>query len=303
MPEKRRRGYQELVASGELARRLERAKELMNPCRLCPRVCEARRLEGEQGTFCGGGKEAVISSIGPHFGEEPPLVGHGGSGTIFFTGCSLGCLFCQNYTISHLGEGMPIDARSLAKGMLDLQSLGCHNINFVTPTHVVPQILEALLIAAGDGLSLPLVYNCGGYESLETLAILDGVIDIYMPDAKYWDPEIAERYSNAPDYPEVMRAALQEMHRQVGDLEIVSGIAERGLLVRHLVMPNEVASTQQVVEFIADRLSKKTYVNIMEQYRPCYRAREFPLISRRLTMQEYDDARRMAERAGLHRGF
>jgi putative pyruvate formate lyase activating enzyme len=298
-----KRGYHILLERGELARRLERARELMNPCRLCPRECGARRLEGEEGSFCGTGAEAIVSSIGPHFGEEPPLVGHGGSGTIFFCGCSLGCLFCQNYTISHRREGVPVGAETLARGMLDLERLGCHNVNLVTPTHVVPQILEALIIAAEEGLSVPLVYNSSGYESLETLALLDGVIDVYMPDAKYWHPEVAERYSRASDYPEVMRAALIEMHRQVGDLEVVSGVAERGLLVRHLVMPNGVAGTKEIVEFIAGEISRESYVNVMEQYRPCYRANEFPLISRRLTLEEYEEARRLAAGAGLHRGF
>ena len=235
--------YQALLRTGELAERRDRALEVLSECRLCPRECRVNRLSGETG-FCRTGREAVVASHGPHFGEERPLVGLGGSGTVFFTHCSLGCIFCQNYDISHLGRGRAVSAQQLADSMLELERLGCHNINLVTPTHFVPQILEGLVIAAQRGLEVPLVYNCGGYESVETLKLLDGVVDMYMPDAKYSDGQVAARLSGATDYPDRMRAAITEMHRQVGDLQIDRrGLARRGLLVRHLVLPNNLAGT------------------------------------------------------------
>ena len=243
-----------------------------------------------------------MSSFGPHYGEERPLVGSQGSGTIFFTNCNLHCLFCQNFDISHLGEGQEASARQLATIMLNLQGMGCHNINLVSPSHSVPQILEALCIAAEEGLQLPLVYNTGGYDSLETLALLDGVVDIYMPDAKYWDSEVAGRLSGASDYPEVMRQALKEMHRQVGPLVIdEDGIARRGLLVRHLVMPERLAGTREIMRFIAGEVSPDTYINVMSQYRPCYRANEVPELRRAVTTHEYREAMQEAVAAGLHR--
>jgi len=260
----------------------------------------AQRLQGETGV-CGVAENAMISSYGQHYGEERPLVGTGGSGTIFLAHCNLRCVFCQNYEISQEGEGQVVPVRRLAEMMLDLQRMGCHNINFVTPTHQVPQILRALPLAVEGGLQVPLVYNCGGYESLETLRILDGVFDIYMPDFKYGDSEAAKRYSNAENYPEVAKAAFQEMHRQVGDLTLDRrGIARRGLLVRHLVLPNNLAGTGEVVRFLAE-LSEDTYVNIMAQYRPCYRAHEYPPLARRPTRAEYEEALQQARAAGLHR--
>jgi putative pyruvate formate lyase activating enzyme len=275
--------------------------ELMRECRLCPRRCGVNRLEGETG-FCRTGAKPVISSWGPHFGEERPLVGRYGSGTIFFTYCNLGCIYCQNWTISHLGEGEETTVERLSSIMLMLQSQGCHNINLVTPTHQTPMIVEALLIAKEKGLEIPIVYNCGGYESLETLKLLEGIIDIYMPDIKYMSEEYAKRYSFAPDYPEVVKVAVKEMHRQVGDLRIdEKGIAVKGLLVRHLVLPNNIAGTEEVVRFIAEEISKDTYVNIMDQYRPCYKAYEHPELSRRISRKEYDDAIKSALRAGLRR--
>jgi putative pyruvate formate lyase activating enzyme len=260
----------------------------------------AQRLQGETGV-CGVAENAMVSSYGPHYGEERPLVGSGGSGTIFLAHCNLCCVFCQNSEISQEGEGQAASVRKLAEMMLDLQRMGCHNINFVTPTHQVPQILRALPLAVEGGLQVPLVYNCGGYESLETLRILDGVFDIYMPDFKYADSEAAKRYSNAENYPEVAKAALQEMHRQVGDLVMDRrGIARRGLLVRHLVLPNDLAGTGEVVRFLAE-LSEDTYVNIMAQYRPCYRAHEHPSLARRPTREELESALQLARAAGLHR--
>jgi putative pyruvate formate lyase activating enzyme len=292
--------YLELHQTGELQQRAKAAERLLEPCRVCPRECLAQRLQGETGV-CGVAENAMISSYGPHYGEERPLVGTGGSGTIFLAHCNLCCVFCQNYEISQEGEGQVVPVRRLAEMMLDLQRMGCHNINFVTPTHQVPQILRALPLAVEGGLQVPLVYNCGGYESLETLRILDGVFDIYMPDFKYGDSEAAKRYSNAENYPEVAKAAFQEMHRQVGDLTLDRrGIARRGLLVRHLVLPNNLAGTGEVVRFLAE-LSEDTYVNIMAQYRPCYRAHEYPPLARRPTREELEGALRLARAAGLHR--
>jgi putative pyruvate formate lyase activating enzyme len=292
--------YLELHRAGELQRRAKAAEQLLEPCRVCPRECLAQRLQGETGV-CGVAENAMVSSCGPPSGEERPLVGSGGSGTIFLAHCNLCCVFCQNSEISQEGEGQAASVRKLAEMMLDLQRMGCHNINFVTPTHQVPQILRALPLAVEGGLQVPLVYNCGGYESLETLRILDGVFDIYMPDFKYADSEAAKRYSNAENYPEVAKAALQEMHRQIGDLVMDRrGIARRGLLVRHLVLPNDLAGTGEVVRFLAE-LSEDTYVNIMAQYRPCYRAHEHPSLARRPTREELESALQLARAAGLHR--
>jgi putative pyruvate formate lyase activating enzyme len=245
---------------------------------------------------------AVVSSYGPHFGEEAPLVGTGGSGTIFFAHCNLHCVFCQNCSISQQGEGDTVSSRDLADIMLSLQHRGCHNINLVTPTHVVPQILEALELAAADGLNIPLVYNSGGYESVETLRLLDGVVDIYMPDMKYGNSAIAHDCSGIDDYAEVNRAAVKQMHRQVGDLQINDeGIAVRGLLVRHLVLPHGLAGTGKIVEFLAREVSSNTYLNIMAQYHPCYKASGFPALSRAVTKEEHLDAVTLALQHGLTR--
>jgi putative pyruvate formate lyase activating enzyme len=279
----------------------EEALQRLEECNLCPRECGVNRTAGEVG-FCRTADLPIVSSWGPHFGEEPPLVGRGGSGTIFFTHCNLHCLFCQNYTISHLGEGQEVSFEKLASIMLSLQAMGCHNINLVTPTHQVPMILKALMIAIDGGLRLPIVYNCGGYESLDTLRLLEGIIDIYMPDFKYSDPEVSKKYSLAEDYPERAKAALREMHRQVGDLKInPDGIAERGLLVRHLIMPEGLAGTKEVVKFIAEEISKDTYINIMDQYHPCFKAFEHPPLDRRITPREFEEALNLARKAGLRR--
>jgi len=277
---------------------VRRAFELADPCRICPRDCCVNRLAGEKG-FCGVGATPLVSTAGPHYGEEPCLVGSGGSGTIFFAGCNLGCVFCQNYPISHGLEGRPADAASIARMMLRLEQQGCENVNFVTPTHVTPWVLEAIRLARLKGLAVPVVYNCGGYERLETLRLLEGSVDIYMPDAKYSSPEMAQKYSGAPDYPQVMREALKEMHRQVGDLRIVAGVARRGLLIRHLVMPNRVAGSKEVLDFIATELSEGSYVNVMDQYRPTYRAHEFDEIARRPTRAECEEVRDYARSLGL----
>jgi len=278
-----------------LQERIESTLSILENCRLCPRHCEVNRLEGELG-FCRTGRKAVVSSYSPHFGEEDPL------GTIFMTHCNLGCVFCQNYEISHLSEGVQVSASDLAQIMLTLQRRGCHNINFVTPTHMVPQILEALQEAIEGGLKVPLVYNCGGYEEVDTLKLLDGIFDIYMPDFKFWDSEVAARFCSAPDYAEKACAAVKEMHQQVGDLTLdQQGIAQRGLLVRHLVMPEGLAGTREIMRFLANEVSKNTYVNVMSQYRPCGEAHNFPELRRSITAGEFRNAVSMAQEEGIHR--
>lgn len=296
-----RPGYLNSYKEGELQNRVSEARAILKSCRLCPRECEVDRTANEKG-YCRTGILPVVSSYSPHFGEEDPLVGFKGSGTIFFTHCNLLCLFCQNYEISHLGEGREVAPDRLAKMMLDLQEMGCHNINFVSPTHVVAQILEALSLAIAAGLRVPLVYNTGGYDAVETLKLLDGIFDIYMPDLKFMDGEVAEKFCRAKDYPERAKAAIQEMHRQVGDLTIdPRGIAERGLLVRHLVLPGGLAGTKQVMRFLAREVSPNTYVNIMAQFRPCGEAMEHPPLNRRITSAEYEEALRMAHEEGIRR--
>lgn len=293
--------YLKLYREGVLQKRVREAVERLRECRLCPRECGVNRLEGEQG-FCQTGHRARVSSAGSHFGEESPLVGSHGSGTVFFSSCNLLCSFCQNYDISHLREGTDVEPGTLAGAMLQLARGGCHNINFVTPSHVVPQILEALVPAVEAGLDVPLVYNTGGYDSVETLKLLDGVVDIYMPDFKFWDNDWAERLCWAGDYRERAMEALREMHRQVGNLEIdKAGVAVRGLLVRHLVMPGGVAGTEGIMRFLATEISRDTYVNVMDQYRPCWEAQKTPAINRRITGEEYEQALETARQAGLHR--
>ena len=287
--------------SGSLEKRAHRAYEILENCTLCPRGCGVNRLAEERG-FCQVGARARVSNAGPHFGEEAPLVGRNGSGTIFFAGCNLGCLFCQNYDISHLVAGEEVSEAELAGQMLSLQRLGCHNINLVTPTHVVPQILGALAQARREGLDLPVVYNCGGYESVETIKLLEGVVQIYMPDFKYGDNAAGKRYSGVDDYFDRASEAIREMHRQVGDLILdKEGIAQRGLLIRHLVLPEGLAGTERVMEFIAGKLSADSYVNVMAQYHPEFRAAEFPELNRRITHQEYQQAIEIAKRYGITR--
>jgi putative pyruvate formate lyase activating enzyme len=282
--------------SEELVRQ---AYGLAAPCRVCPRLCRVDRPAGQTG-YCGVGALPLVSSAGPHYGEEPPLVGSCGSGTIFLAGCNLLCAFCQNHDISHGLAGRPCDPAAIARIMLSLQQRGCENINFVTPTHVTPWLMDAVRRARLDGLSVPVVYNCGGYEMVETLRLLEGTVDIYMPDAKFWRPETAERYARAPDYPERMRAALVEMHRQVGVLATEAGIARRGLLVRHLVMPNMAEESREILRFIAEEVSRDTYVNVMAQYRPVFGARDYTEISRPITRREHDEACACARGLGLH---
>jgi len=286
--------------AGALRERVAALRELLRACLLCPRKCGVDRLSGQTGV-CGVAAELVVSSYGPHFGEEAPLVGRFGSGTIFLTHCNLKCIFCQNYDISHLGHGSVLSLQGLARMMLDLQARGCHNINWVTPTHQAPMLVEALQLAGEQGLRVPVVYNCGGYESVEVLRLLEGIIDIYMPDAKYGDNEPGKQLSRVPDYWDRNREALAEMHRQVGDLQVNhQGIALRGLLVRHLVLPNQMAGTDRVMAYLAS-LSRHTYVNVMAQYRPQYRAHEVAAISRPIASAEFRQAIEAALGAGLTR--
>lgn len=294
--------YVELRRTGELHEKVEQAYKLLSPaCELCPRCCGIDRLAGQTGV-CRTGALPVVASYGPHFGEESPLVGLHGSGTIFFGGCNLKCLFCQNYEVSSGEIGHEIGIEDLADIMLSLARQGCHNINLVTPTHQLPQILAALEIAAEAGLDIPIVYNCGGYEPVEVLSILDGIVDIYMPDAKYGNNEIGMELSGVPDYWDRNREALLEMHRQVGDLSLDDrGIAENGLLVRHLVLPNNLAGTREVMHFIATKIGKDTYVNIMDQYRPAHNAIGHSTLGRRITPEEYEEAVEIARAEGLWR--
>jgi len=294
---------------------VRRLREMMNPCTLCPRRCKVSRNEGQVG-FCGITDMPVVSSVGPHFGEESVLVGAGGSGTIFFAGCNLGCIFCQNYDISHHRRGHKITIEQLALSMLELHShYGCSNINLVTPTHVIPAIAATIELARKKELKLPIVYNCGGYDSVETLKLLEGFVDIYMPDMKYADPKVAKELSAAADlsascsadlsagcladYPQINQAAVKEMHRQVGDLQIENGLAKRGLLIRHLVLPNRLAGSFKIIDFLANGISSKTAINVMDQYRPCFKAFSNLLINRRPTKEEIEEVLRYAVDKGL----
>lgn len=296
-----RPSYLETHASGELANRIAKACEILSKCTLCPRACKVDRIGGEEGV-CLVGAEAAVASSGPHFGEESPLVGSGGSGTIFLASCNLRCVFCQNYDISQQSRGRTMGAEQLGRMMLGLQNLGCHNINFVTPTHQVPAILEGLVHAIEGGLNVPLVYNTSGYDSVLTLKLLEGVFDIYMPDLKTLDEGCAKTYLRAEDYPKVVRAALREMHRQVGDLQIDDrGIATQGILLRHLVMPNGLAATRDVMTFLRDEISRNTYVNIMAQWHPAGETGGFHEIDRRITSSEYQEALDIAAEVGMKR--
>ncbi len=295
--------YIALWQSGELARRVERALGKLADCTLCPRNCHVDRM-ADKFSVCRVGRYAPVSSYFPHFGEEDCLRGWRGSGTIFFAGCNLRCVFCQNFETSWKVEGEPASPRKLALMMLELEERGCHNINFVTPEHVVPQILEALLLAVEEGLRLPLVYNTSAYDSLDSLELMDGLIDIYMPDFKFWDAEMARRYVRAPDYPETARRAIREMQRQVGPLVVdENGLARRGLILRHLVMPGSIAGTREILEWVARELGPDTYVNVMSQYFPAGKvsASEHAEINRNITLREFQEALEAAREAGLRR--
>jgi putative pyruvate formate lyase activating enzyme len=291
--------YLDLERSGELERREQALWNLFERCRLCPRLCGSNRAAGIAGA-CSAAENFKVASYGPHFGEEAPLRGRSGSGTIFFSNCNLLCVFCLNWQTAHRGDGKKTNHAELAKIMLELQRRGCHNINLVTPTHLVPHIVKALRLAIADGLHLPLLYNSSGYESLEVLRLLDGIVDIYLPDFKYQDSTIAARFSQgAPDYTHHTAAAIKEMHRQVGVFKQTNGIAQRGLLIRHLVMPENLAGTDVFVRWVASELSPETHVNIMSQYTPMFKAHEYPPLDRRLTREEFAQAMNWAREAGL----
>jgi putative pyruvate formate lyase activating enzyme len=296
--------YLALYDTGELQRRIAALERLLASCTLCPRDCRSNRLRGERG-LCQASDRLLIAAAFPHFGEEPPLVGQGGSGAVFVSWCNLLCQFCQSWEVNHRGEGVAVSPSELAEVMLDLQARGCHNINFVTPTHYAPQLITALPPAIERGFRLPLVYNCGGYEALEVIQLLDGIVDIYLPDIKFLEARASERYlDGAVDYPEVVRTVLKEMHRQVGELRLDAyGVAQRGLLVRHLVMPGMMQDSAAILHFIADEISPQTYVTIMDQYRPCFQAWRSPEIARRTTREEHGAVVELARRLGLRRGL
>ncbi|MCP4139815.1 MAG: radical SAM protein [Chloroflexi bacterium] len=296
--------YLGLLENGALEKRVKLAFEHLENCDLCARICHVNRREGIQGAACRTGEKALLHSFAPHHGEEAPLRGWRGSGTIFFSWCNLSCTYCQNWEISHKGVGHEVEPEELAEMMLNLQKRGCHNINFVSPSHVVAQILAAVLIAARKGLRLPLVYNTGGYDSMEALTLLDGVVDIYMPDMKYGDSQVAREYSRVHNYWEINQVAIREMHRQVGDLVVdEKGVAKQGLLVRHLVLPNNLANSEKVIAFLAEDISKNTYLNLMAQYHPAYKAYKSPILNQRITEKEYQDAIMLTKEHGLRRAI
>ena len=293
-----------MVPQAELEQRIDAAYKLLEACRVCPRECGVNRLEDSRLGFCRSGLNPVISSVSPHRGEEPPLSGTKGSGTVFFTNCNLRCVYCQNYPISQLGNGAERTPGELACQMLWLQEQGCHNLNLVTPTHFVPQFLKALGIARERGFRLPIVYNTSGYDSVETLKLLDRIVDIYLPDMRYGDNRAAMRYSVAPHYVEVNQAAVREMYRQVGTLVVDDdGIAKRGLIIRHLVLPGGISGTGQVMQFLAGEISKDVYISLMSQYFPAYKCAEHPEINRRIGEKEYDEAYNIKMKYGLKNGW
>lgn len=294
--------YLKVFESGELKNRKEQAFEMLFNCTICPVSCRVNRLKGETGD-CGVDDKIILSSYGAHFGEEPVLVGKYGSGTVFFGGCNLKCVYCQNYEISQYRWGEIVDTDTLARVFLHIQEKGCHNLNLVSPTHVVPQILKALQKAVEKGFRLPLVYNTGGYDHVRTLRLLDGIVDIYMSDTKYGDSKLGMKYSGVKNYFEINKRNLKEMFRQVGNLELVGGLAVRGLLIRHLVLPNNLSQTKNVVDFIVEELTVDSYLNLMDQYYPTYKAFDFPELSRRLRREEYIDAVNYALEKGIHRGI
>ena len=293
-----------IIADTELHNRIEAAYQLLESCRVCPRECGVNRLKNDKLGFCRSGLNPVVASASAHHGEEPPLSGTRGSGTIFLANCNMKCVYCQNYPISQLGNGVEKTPAELACQMLWLQEQGCHNLNLVTPTHFMPQILKAWGIARERGFALPLVYNTSGYDSVEALRLLDGIVDIYLPDMRYSNDRVAMLYSIAPHYVEVNRAAVREMYQQVGNLELDEhGIAKRGLIIRHLVLPGGLSGTESVMKFLAEEISKDVYISLMSQYFPAYKASEFKELSRRTTIDEYEEACRIMENYGLENGW
>lgn len=292
------------VSQGELTARIDKAYELLEHCRVCPRECGINRLQNDKLGFCRSGLNPVIASVSPHHGEEPPLSGTRGSGTVFFANCNLRCAYCQNYPISQLGNGAERTPGELACQMLWLQEQGCHNLNLVTPTHFMPQILKALGIAKERGFSLPVVYNTSGYESIEALRLLEGIVDIYLPDMRYSDNAAAMKYSIAPHYREINRAAIKEMYRQVGNLVLdENGIARRGLIIRHLILPGGISGTEEIMQFLAEEVSKDVSISLMAQYFPAYKAHTFKELSQRITAEEYEEAYQIMEKYGLENGW
>lgn len=295
--------YLESYNNGTLESAVAKTFNMLRSCCICPRKCKVNRLDDARG-FCRIGLKPKVTSFMPHHGEEPPISGTAGSGTIFFSGCNMACAYCQNYQFSQLDEGREVDSAELANFMLQLQGMGCHNINLVTPTHVMPQILKALEIAIPKGLKIPIVYNTSGYELPEIIRLLNGIVDIYLPDMRYADNEMAVKYSSAPDYPGLNQAALKEMQRQVGVAEIdAEGIIRRGIIIRHLVLPNNISGTAKIMKFISAELSKDTYISLMSQYFPCYKADKLKEISRRITLEEYAQAKTGMEKYGLFNGW
>jgi putative pyruvate formate lyase activating enzyme len=295
--------YLDAYDNGKLKQAADKTTKLLTCCSLCPRKCQVNRLKEELG-YCKTGSKAIVYSFLPHHGEEPPISGTGGSGTIFFAHCNMACVYCQNYEFSQRGQGRAIEAKDLAKIMLQLQKQGTHNINLVSPTHVLPQILQALLVAVPQGLRLPLVYNTGGYELAAVIKLLEGIVDIYLPDIRYVDNKAALRYSDAPDYPQYNQEAIKEMQQQVGVACInPQGILTRGLIVRHLVLPNDICGTDKIMQFISQEVSPQTYLSLMSQYLPYYKATDCKEIARRLTSQEYQTAKGLMEKYGLHNGW
>ncbi|MFA5410337.1 MAG: radical SAM protein [Candidatus Omnitrophota bacterium] len=295
--------YLAAYQDGNLERAIEESFQRLKNCSICPRKCGVNRLKNEKG-FCKTGLLPKVCSFMPHLGEEPPISGTQGSGTIFFSHCDMACVYCQNYEFSQLGQGREVDFEKLADFMLQLQNLGCHNLNLVTPTHVMPQILKALSIAIGRGLKLPIVYNTGGYELTEMIKLLEGIVDIYLPDMRYADNAAAIKYSAAPDYPEYNQAAVKEMQRQVGTAEIDnSGVIKRGLVIRHLVLPNNISGTEKIMKFISQEISQEAYISLMSQYLPYHKARSFKELDRRLTEAEYEKAKQILEKYGLSNGW
>ncbi len=295
--------YLDLYHNGKFQETCEAVFKLLECCQICPRICKVNRLKDQKG-FCHTGLKPKVYSFMAHHGEEPPISGKNGSGTIFFTNCNMGCIYCQNYEFSQLGQGREVDFNELADIMLKLQGMGCHNINFVTPTHVMPQILKALLIAIPKGLKIPLVYNTSGYELASIIRLLDGIIDVYLPDMRYADPQKSLKYSVAPDYPKYNQEAIKEMHRQVGIAMIdKNGIINKGLIIRHLVLPNNVSGTRKIMSFIATEISEETYISLMSQYLPYYKAKEEKEITRRLKDEEYEEAKKAMEESGLYNGW
>jgi putative pyruvate formate lyase activating enzyme len=295
--------YLEAYANGNLERIIEATFKMLESCCICPRKCKVDRLKDNKG-YCKTGLKPEVYSFIAHHGEEPPISGEKGSGTIFFSHCNMHCVYCQNYEFSQTGEGRAVDFEELADIMLELQQMGCHNINFVTPTHVMPQILKALKTAVPKGLKIPLVYNTGGYESAEIIKLLDGIVDIYLPDMRYADTDAAQKYSDASDYPKYNQESLKEMHRQVGVAEIDGeGIIKRGVIIRHLVLPDNISGTDKIMRFIAEELSEHSYLSLMSQYSPYYKAAHFKEINRRITLQEYEDAQKAMQKYGLYNGW